>query len=52
MDATDRLRLEVAQGADGEIHSLPRAGRFDLTEIDPIVDNGLVATFPAESSRQ
>jgi len=49
VDATDRLRFEVAQGMDNEIHALPQAGRFDftrfdLTEIDQMVDSGPFAT--------
>jgi len=44
LDAADRLRLEVAQGVDGEIHSWPGASSFDLTEIDQIVDSGPFGT--------
>ena len=44
VNAADRLRIEVAQGMDKEIHSWPGASRFDLTEIDQIVDNGPFAT--------
>ena len=43
LESTDRLRREVAHGADSEIHALP-ASRFDLTEIDQIVDNGPFGT--------
>jgi hypothetical protein len=42
--STDRLRLEVAEGKEGEIHSWPGAGSFDLTEIDQIVDRGPFGT--------
>jgi hypothetical protein len=59
--ATDRLRIEVAEGMDKEIHSWPGASRFDLTEIDQIVDSGpfgtgafgayLVGIFENENAR-
>jgi hypothetical protein len=44
IDSTDRVRQEVAQGVDGEIHSFPQASRFDLTEIDQMVDSGPFGT--------
>lgn len=44
LESTDRLRLEVAHGVDGEIHAYPAASRFDLTEIDQIVDSGPFGT--------
>ena len=40
LTATDRLRLDVAQGEEYEIYSWPGASHFDLTEIDRIVDRG------------
>jgi hypothetical protein len=42
--STDRLRLEVAQGAETEIHSWPGASRFDLALFDQIVDTGPFGT--------
>jgi len=42
--ASDRLRLDVAQGEEHEIYSWPGASRFDLTEIDQIVDRGPFGT--------
>lgn len=44
VNSTDRLRLEVAHVEDHEIHAYPAASRFDLTEIDQIVDNGPFGT--------
>jgi len=44
IDATDRLRLDVAEGTKDEIHSWPGASAFDLTEIDQIVDSGPFGT--------
>jgi len=44
IEKTDRLRLDVAQGIETEIHSRPGASRFDLTEIDQIVDSGPFGT--------
>jgi hypothetical protein len=42
--STDRLRLEVAQASDSEIHSWPGSGRFDLKLFDRIVDSGPFGT--------
>jgi hypothetical protein len=44
IDGTDRLRLDVAEGMEQEIHSWPGASRFDLVEIDQIVDKGPFGT--------
>ena len=44
LDSTDRVRLEVAQSVDGELHSWPGASRFDLNDIDQIVDQGPFGT--------
>jgi hypothetical protein len=44
LEKTDRLRLDVAQGLETEIHSRPGASRFDLTELHQIVDSGPFGT--------
>lgn len=44
LTATDRLRLDVAQGTWDEINSWPGASRFDMTDIDQIVDHGPFGT--------
>lgn len=41
---TDRLRLDVAQAGGYEIHSWPGARRFDMTEIDQVVEGGPFGT--------
>lgn len=44
LNATDRLRLEVAQGDSRELHSWPGAGRFETGYIDELVNRGPVAS--------
>lgn len=44
LDATDRLRLDVAQGDRGEIHSWPGASRFETGDIDELIGRGPVST--------
>ena len=44
LTATDRLRLDVAEGKEKEMHSWPGANPFDLTEIDQIVQKGPFGT--------
>ena len=40
LDATDRLRIEVAESSEGEIHSWPGASRFDTRSIDQVIPFG------------
>ena len=44
LDATDRLRLDVAVADEGEINSWPSASRFDTRSIDQIVTTGPIST--------
>ena len=44
LSATDRLRLDVAEGKEKEMHSWPGANPFDLAEIDQIVQKGPFGT--------
>ena len=44
LDATDRLRLDVAQGDRGEIHSWPGASHFETGDIDELIGRGPVST--------
>ncbi len=43
-DVSDRLRLDVAQGAEREIDSWAGATRFDIAAIDRIVSRGPIGT--------
>jgi hypothetical protein len=38
------MRLDVAQGEKGEINSWPGAGRFDIVNVDKIVNRGPLGT--------
>jgi len=44
LTVTDRLRLDVAQGDRGEIHSWPGASRFETGEIDELIGRGPAGT--------
>jgi len=42
--STDRLRLDVAQGEGREMTSWPGASRFDMQDIDQVIDRGPIGT--------
>jgi hypothetical protein len=44
LDATDRVRLEVAEGPNAEMHAWPGAAKFETNGIDDLVSRGPVAT--------
>jgi len=44
LDAKDRLRVEVAESSEGEIHSWPGASRFDTRSIGQVIPFGPVST--------
>jgi hypothetical protein len=44
LDAKDRLRVEVAEGGLGEIHSWPGASRFDTRSFGEMIPFGPVST--------
>jgi hypothetical protein len=42
--AKDRLRVEVAESSEGEIHSWPGASHFDTRSIDQVIPFGPIST--------
>jgi len=44
LDAEDRLRVEVAEAAQGEIHSWPGESHFDTRSIDEMIPLGPIST--------
>jgi hypothetical protein len=44
LGATDRLRLEVAEGEEREIYSWPGASHFETGHVDEMIDRGPIAS--------
>ena len=44
LDTTDRVRLEVAEAENVEMHAWPGADRFETSDIDELVGRGPIAT--------